>query len=66
MSVSSSRMDKIQFSVFSTVNNKNYKVVVKLDDPNKLRVSKIKRNLLKVTKIPIDGKIVYVNDLFTD
>jgi hypothetical protein len=49
--------DKIQFSVYSTASKKNYKVFVKTDDIYKLRVSKIKRNLLKVTKIPIDGSL---------
>lgn len=47
--------NKVAFSVFSQIDGKKYKVVVKQTDVATLSIEKIKKNLAKATKIPKEG-----------
>ncbi|KAF0978592.1 hypothetical protein FDP41_002412 [Naegleria fowleri] len=51
--------DKFSFTVCCTSTQKNYKILIKRKDVNKLKVSKIKSNLFRVVNIPVEEQALY-------
>eukprot|EP00762_Andalucia_godoyi_P005419 ANDGO_08460.mRNA.1 Kinesin-4 len=54
--------EKISFTVFSEFDRKKYKIVLKESDVSRLRVEKIKRNLEKVTGVPVSDQLLLLGD----
>jgi len=65
-SVPPSSEEKFSFTVFSTSTQKNYKILVKTKDANKLKISKIKSNLFRVVNIPVEEQVLYASTSTTE
>ncbi|EFC45899.1 kinesin-14 [Naegleria gruberi] len=59
--ISNQGEEKFSFTVFSTITQKNYKILIKYKDVNKLKVYKIKSNLHRVVNVPVEEQVLYAS-----